>query len=45
MYNVGSLATNKQRFASSYDTHPYIALAKELAGLPGQGARGGGQAS
>ena len=32
MYNVGSLATNKQRFASSYDTSACIALAKELAG-------------
>ena len=35
MYNVGSLATNKQRLASTYDTRPYVALAKELAGLTG----------
>jgi aromatic ring hydroxylase len=41
MYNVGSLATNKQRLASSYDTSPYAALARELAGIPGQTARGG----
>ena len=31
MYNVGSLATNKQRFASAYDTSACIALAKALA--------------
>jgi 4-hydroxyphenylacetate 3-monooxygenase len=36
MYNVGSLATNKQRLASTYDTRPYVALARELAGLSGQ---------
>jgi hypothetical protein len=30
---VGSLVTNKQRLASVYDTSPYIALAKELAGI------------
>lgn len=35
MYNVGSLATNKQRLASSYDTRPYVALTKELAGITG----------
>src|SRR5438132_13401786 len=35
MYNVGSLATNKQRLASVYDTRPYVALARELAGLTG----------
>jgi aromatic ring hydroxylase len=35
MYNVGSLTTNKQRLASTYDTHACIALAKELAGIPG----------
>jgi aromatic ring hydroxylase len=34
MYNVSSLATNKQRLASSYDTRPYIALTRELAGIP-----------
>jgi len=45
MYNVGSLATNKQRFASVYDTRPCVALAKELAGIPGPAARGGGQAA
>ena len=33
MYNVGSLATNKQRLASAYDTRPYVALARELAGI------------
>jgi 4-hydroxyphenylacetate 3-monooxygenase len=36
MYNVGSLATNKQRLASSYDTSACIALARELAGITGQ---------
>jgi aromatic ring hydroxylase len=36
MYNVGSLATNKQRLASSYDTRPYVALTRELAGITGQ---------
>lgn len=35
MYNVGSLATNKQRLASTYDTRPYMALARELAGIAG----------
>ena len=35
MYNVGSLATNKQRLASTYDTRACIALAKELAGVIG----------
>jgi aromatic ring hydroxylase len=33
MYNVGSLATNKQRLASTYDTGPCVALARELAGV------------
>ena len=33
MYNVGSLATNKQRLASTYDTRACIALARELAGI------------
>ena len=33
MYNVGSLATNKQRLASTYDTGACVALARELAGL------------
>jgi aromatic ring hydroxylase len=33
MYNVSSLATNKQRLASSYDTRPYVTLTRELAGL------------
>src|SRR5499427_4191234 len=45
MYNVGSLATNKQRFASSYDTSPFVALAKELAGIPVQAAQDAGVAS
>jgi 4-hydroxyphenylacetate 3-monooxygenase len=36
MYNVGSLATNKQRLASTYDTTPFVALAKELADVAGQ---------
>jgi 4-hydroxyphenylacetate 3-monooxygenase len=35
MYNVSSLATNKQRLASTYDTSPYVALARELAGVTG----------
>ena len=33
MYNVGSLATNKQRLASTYDTRSCVALARELAGI------------
>jgi aromatic ring hydroxylase len=33
MYNVSSLATNKQRLASAYDTSPFVALAKDLAGI------------
>jgi len=33
MYNVGSVATNKQRLASLYDTRSCVALARELAGL------------
>jgi 4-hydroxyphenylacetate 3-monooxygenase len=33
MYNVGSLATNKQRLASTYDTRACVALAHELAGI------------
>jgi hypothetical protein len=44
MYNVSSLATNKQRFASSYDTSAFVSLAKELAGIAGQADSGGGQA-
>jgi 4-hydroxyphenylacetate 3-monooxygenase len=36
MYNVSSLATNKQRLASAYDTAPFAALARELAGMHGQ---------
>jgi len=35
MYNVGSLATNKQRLASTYDTRACVALARELAGITG----------
>jgi aromatic ring hydroxylase len=43
MYNVGSLATNKQRLASTYDTSSCVALARELAGLTAPAAhRGGG---
>ena len=37
MYNVSSLATNKQRLASTYDTSPYITLTRALAGITGQG--------
>src|SRR5262245_4563546 len=33
MYNVSSLATNKQRLATTYDTRACIELAKELAGI------------
>jgi len=33
MYNVGSLATNKQRLASTYDTRTCVELARELAGI------------
>jgi aromatic ring hydroxylase len=44
MYNVSSLATNKQRLASAYETSPFVALAKELAGIPGPADRGGDQA-
>jgi len=44
MYNVGSLATNKQRFASSYDAQPFIAQAKALAGITGSAANMGGVA-
>jgi aromatic ring hydroxylase len=40
MYNVGSLATNKQRLATTYDTTSYISLAKELAGISGRVAWG-----
>jgi hypothetical protein len=36
MYNVGSLATNKQRLASTYDTRACVALARELAGIRGR---------
>jgi aromatic ring hydroxylase len=35
MYNMGSLVTNKQWLASTYDTSPYVALARELAGIAG----------
>lgn len=42
MYNVSSLATNKQRLASAYDTSSFVALAKELADITGPvGPRGG----
>jgi aromatic ring hydroxylase len=33
MYNTGSVATNKQRLATSYDTRACVALARELAGI------------
>ena len=33
MYNTGSVATNKQRLATTYDTRACVALARELAGL------------
>jgi aromatic ring hydroxylase len=33
MYNVGSLATNKQRLATTYDTRSCTALARDLAGI------------
>jgi aromatic ring hydroxylase len=45
MYNVGSLATNKQRLVSTYDTSQCIALARELAGITRPAERGGGQAA
>lgn len=41
MYNVGSLATNKQRLAGTYDTRPYVDLVRELAGITGQAASAG----
>src|SRR5262249_37309381 len=44
MYNVGSLTTNKQRFAGSYDAQPFIAQAKALAGITGSATRTGGVA-
>jgi aromatic ring hydroxylase len=33
MFNVASLATNKQRLVGAYDLCPYVRLAKELAGI------------
>jgi aromatic ring hydroxylase len=33
MFNVASLATNKQRLVNSYDLSPFVRLAKELAGI------------
>jgi aromatic ring hydroxylase len=33
MYNVASLATNKQRLVNAYDLGPFVRLAKELAGI------------
>src|SRR5262252_8761878 len=41
MYNVGSLGTNKQRLAATYDTRSCVALARELAGIAGPSARMG----
>jgi hypothetical protein len=40
MYNVGSLATNKQRLANAYDTNACVALVKELAGMTSQTLQG-----
>jgi aromatic ring hydroxylase len=45
MYNVSSLTTNKQRLASAYETRPFMALAKELAGIAGQAEGGDAGAS
>jgi aromatic ring hydroxylase len=42
MYNVGSLATNKQRLANVYDSRPFVALARELAGIGEHSAPGRG---
>lgn len=33
MYNVASLASNKQRLVNAYDMSPFVRLAKELAGI------------
>jgi 4-hydroxyphenylacetate 3-monooxygenase len=33
MFNVASVATNKQRLVGAYDLSPYVRLAKELAGI------------
>jgi len=33
MYNVSSLPSNKLRLASTYDTSPFVRLAKEIAGI------------
>jgi aromatic ring hydroxylase len=41
MYNVGSLATNKQLLASTYDTSPCVSLARGLAGITGQAVKHG----
>jgi aromatic ring hydroxylase len=43
MYNVGSLATNKQRLVSAYDTRACVTLARALAGL--EASAGDGSAS
>jgi aromatic ring hydroxylase len=43
MYNVGSLATNKQRLANTYDTRPFVALAKTLASVGGEAQGGNGR--
>lgn len=45
MYNVSSLASNKQRLASSYDTSAFVSLAKQLAGINGRPDTGNGQDS
>ena len=41
MYNVSSLAANKQRLASTYDTSSCVSLTKELAGITRPAARAG----
>jgi hypothetical protein len=33
MFNVASLATNKQRLVNAYDMSPFVRLAQELAGI------------
>jgi aromatic ring hydroxylase len=43
MYNVSSLATNKQRLTSAYDTRPFVALAKDIAGITSRADGGEGE--
>ncbi len=42
LYNVGGLATHKQRLASAYDTSACVALVQELAGITRQTLQGEG---